>query len=52
LNDYVKAVYEKAGFDANAIVFADDRLYHGQQGSFHCATNVVRETPEEKWWEV
>ncbi len=46
---YVARELERAGY--RQIVFVDDRAYHNESGSVHCATNVLRELPETKWWE-
>jgi hypothetical protein len=36
--------------------FVDDWFYHFQEGEAHCATNAVRELPEDRdskrWWDV
>jgi len=49
LKDYVKSAYGKV---FSNVVFADARGYHNGIGSLHCATNVQREIPTEKWWEM
>jgi hypothetical protein len=36
--------------------FVDDWFYHSQEGEAHCATNAVRELPEDsdskRWWDT
>ena len=50
-DNYVQAAALRLGY--TEIVFADDRWYHAGEGSFHCATNFLREIPtnvEDMWW--
>ena len=49
LNDYVKAVFRRAGMER--IVFVDERFYHNLSGSVHCGSNVERRIPAYNWWQ-
>ena len=50
LEDCVQALFQKAGFtDVN---FSDSSFYHDSSGDIHCGTNVQRERPMYKWWEI
>ncbi|MGC4032007.1 MAG: protein-arginine deiminase family protein [Tepidisphaeraceae bacterium] len=48
--DYVGRAFAGGGY--TNVVFTDSRVYHDAAGSIHCATNVIRETPTDKWWAV
>lgn len=50
-NDYVDQAANLVGF-ANGATRSEERAYHNGVGSIHCGTNVLREIPAEKWWNV
>jgi hypothetical protein len=47
--DYAEKLFKKAGY--TAVSFVDDRDYHNNEGSVHCATNAIRAIPDYDWWE-
>lgn len=51
LQAYASAEYRSAGLQN--IITVDARAYQNEDGSVHCATNVIRVIPGPKmWWEI
>ena len=52
LNEYVRSMFEIAGFNSNNVKFADAASYHEGCGLVHCGTNALRQIPAYDWWEA
>lgn len=50
LKDYVNSAYEDCcGYEH--VEFVEAKWYHTKRGSIHCATNLIRAIPTDKWWQ-